>query len=47
MSDYNLQEGDEVEIVVQDGYKYLDLGNGNYALLMDENGNPAKDEIIH
>lgn len=43
----DLQEGDECEIVIKDGYKYLSLGNGQYALLMDEEGNPAKEEVIH
>ena len=36
-----------MDVVVKDGYKYLDMGGGVYALILDEDGNPVKDEAVH
>ncbi len=33
---YIFDDEDNPEIIVQNGHKYLNLGDGNYALLFDE-----------
>jgi len=31
-----------MKIVIRNGYQYFDLGDGNYALVMDEDGEPLE-----
>lgn len=33
-----------MNIICIDGYQYLDLGNDEFALIMDEDGNPVKED---
>jgi hypothetical protein len=31
-----------IKIVIRNGYQYFDLGDGNYALVMDTDGEPLR-----
>ncbi len=33
------------DIICIDGFQYVYLGDGNYALIMDEEGNPLKEDV--